>query len=136
MYQKLHPSGVRGDGASNTLCYARLVLNPSLTTFRNLSQDLIDGKCEKRRKGVFGPAAGKKFVIFVDDVNMPQREFYGAQPPIEILRYTHIYIAYYTYREKESLRERKGRGARERQRMPHCGGLAQHSNGQTMKASN
>jgi len=41
---------------------------------------------EKRTKGVYVPIGGKKMLTFMDDFNMPAKDAYGSQPPLELIR--------------------------------------------------
>ncbi|KAI8847268.1 dynein heavy chain and region D6 of dynein motor-domain-containing protein [Chytridium lagenaria] len=53
----------------------------SLDVQRNLEVNV-----EKRTKDTYGPAAGKRLIVFVDDLNMPSKDTYGTQQPIALLK--------------------------------------------------
>lgn len=55
-------------------------------TQSNQTQDLIISKLMKGKRGLFSAPPGMTSIIFIDDLNMPAKEKYGAQPPIELLR--------------------------------------------------
>eukprot|EP00878_Enallax_costatus_P024290 GHUV01025916.1.p1 GENE.GHUV01025916.1~~GHUV01025916.1.p1 ORF type:complete len:555 (+),score=133.09 GHUV01025916.1:2513-4177(+) len=67
----------------------------SARTSANMLQDQVDGALDKRKKGVFGPQIGKRCIVFVDDLNMPAKEIFGAQPPLELLRQFCDYEGWY-----------------------------------------
>lgn len=76
----------------------------SARTSANQTQDLIFSKFEVRRRAspqIWGAPVNKKFVVMIDDMNMPLKEQYGAQPPIEILRQYMDYSGWYDRRTRE-----------------------------------
>ena len=55
------------------------------TTARNV-QEIIEGKMEHKSKKLCSPPGGRRMVCLIEDLNMPQKEKFGAQPPLELLR--------------------------------------------------
>lgn len=67
---------------------APIPLNFSAQTNSKSTQETIEANLEKKMgsKVLGAKGVGNTCVIFIDDVNMPAVEKYGAQPPIELLR--------------------------------------------------
>ncbi|XP_013149055.1 PREDICTED: dynein heavy chain 2, axonemal [Papilio polytes] len=66
--------------------YSNQVINMSAQTTAANVQDMIEARLEKRTKGNYVPAGGKKMIAFMDDINMPVKDEYGSQPPLELVR--------------------------------------------------
>ena len=72
-----------------------LVINFSSASTSNSTQDIIEGNMEKRSRNQYGPPGGKSMVCFVDDFNMPAKDTFGSQPPIELFRQWMEYDGWY-----------------------------------------
>ncbi|KAK9825454.1 hypothetical protein WJX81_002895 [Elliptochloris bilobata] len=89
---------VGGSGAGKTAVVQRFVaaldpgadaslgLNFSSQTSSLHLQRALEGVLEKRGKETYGPPLGKRLLLWLDDMNMPQRDLYGTQQPLALLR--------------------------------------------------
>ncbi|XP_071951094.1 dynein axonemal heavy chain 2-like isoform X2 [Antedon mediterranea] len=66
--------------------YSVLTINMSAQTTSSNVQDIIESRVEKRTKGVYVPIGGKKLITFMDDFNMPAKDTFGSQPPLELMK--------------------------------------------------
>ena len=73
-------------GSRNPDKFTTLGINFSSRTSSLDVQTAIEASIEKRTKDTFGPPAGKKLVVFVDDLNMPKVDTYGTQQPNALLK--------------------------------------------------
>ncbi|KAA0178391.1 hypothetical protein FNF27_00240 [Cafeteria roenbergensis] len=75
--------------------FVSMTINLSAQTQSSNIVDALESGLDKKRKTLLGPPSGKTMCIFVDDLNMPALEEYGAQPPIELIRQTIDQSGYY-----------------------------------------
>jgi len=62
----------------------KIIFNAKTTSSDIL--DLMNLRLKKRKMNVLGPENNKKTILFIDDLNMPQKEVFGSQPPLELIR--------------------------------------------------
>jgi dynein heavy chain len=67
-------------------CVVSCGINFSAQSSSARTEQVLELALEKKRKGLYGAPPGKILVLFVDDVNMPRRDLFGSQPPVELLR--------------------------------------------------
>ena len=89
---------------ANNKQYGKLVVNMSAQTTSNNVQDIIESRVEKRTKGVYVPIGGKRLLAVMDDFNMPAKDVFFSQPPLELLRQWLDYSFWYD-RQKQIAKE-------------------------------
>ncbi|KAI9004259.1 dynein heavy chain and region D6 of dynein motor-domain-containing protein [Gaertneriomyces semiglobifer] len=94
---KKHPLLIVGDvGVGKTSLIQNVVASQNASNLLSVGlsartssgglQAIIESKLEKRTKNTYVPIGGKHLIAFIDDFNMPAKDMFGSQPPLEFIR--------------------------------------------------
>ncbi|XP_068841823.1 dynein axonemal heavy chain 14-like [Capricornis sumatraensis] len=61
-------------------------INFNINTSAARTKEMILKKLVRRTKDSLGAPKNNRIVIFIDDLNMPESDMYGTQPPLELIR--------------------------------------------------
>eukprot|EP00698_Gefionella_okellyi_P021811 TRINITY_DN713_c0_g5_i1.p1 TRINITY_DN713_c0_g5~~TRINITY_DN713_c0_g5_i1.p1 ORF type:complete len:2528 (-),score=851.46 TRINITY_DN713_c0_g5_i1:18-6647(-) len=81
-----------------------LIMNFSAQTNSAKVQDIMENNMERRTKESLAPPGGRHLVTFIDDLNMPQKDTFGSQPPLELIRQ---WVDYSFWYERDMVNKRR-----------------------------
>ncbi|XP_011359187.1 dynein heavy chain 14, axonemal [Pteropus vampyrus] len=61
-------------------------INFSIKITAAQAKEMILKNLIRRTKDILGAPKSNRIIIFIDDLNMPETDMYGAQPPLELIR--------------------------------------------------
>lgn len=84
--QKERPKAANWPPLGLICCRCCMVMQTTHHGLQPYPYFINQGALEKRGKETYGPPLGKRLLLWLDDMSMPQRDAYGTQQPLALLR--------------------------------------------------
>ena len=72
-------------GSRAEYCFRKMQFS-TFTTPPDIQSNVLEGMLKRKATRTITSKSSKKTLFIIDDVNMPEKEVYGSQPPLELLR--------------------------------------------------
>ena len=77
--------GTMGSGEKAEYCLKAMQFS-TFTTPPDIQTNVLEGMLKKKGSRTITSKSSQKTLFIIDDINMPEKEEYGAQPPLELIR--------------------------------------------------
>ena len=77
--------GTMGSGEKAEYCLKTMQFS-TFTTPPDIQTNVLEGMLKRKGSRTITSKSSQKTLFIIDDINMPEKEEYGAQPPLELIR--------------------------------------------------